>query len=103
MKPGTRILLVEDDRPIAGCVEPELDRLGFDARHAYDGPSGLEEVRRFRPGWILLDIVLPGMDGVAVLRKLREAGSRVPIIMLTARDTTPDKVLSLDRGADATT
>ena len=54
MKPGTRILLVEDDRSIAGFVEPELERLGLDVRHAYDGPSGLEEVRRFGPGLILL-------------------------------------------------
>jgi DNA-binding response OmpR family regulator len=100
MKPGTRILLVEDDRSIAGFVEPELERLGFDVRHAYDGPSGLEEVRRFGPGLILLDIMLPGLDGVAVLKRLREAGSRVPVIMLTARDTTLDKVHSLDRGAD---
>jgi len=100
MKPGTRILLVEDDRSIAGFVEPELERLGFDVRCTYDGPSGLEEVRRFGPGLILLDIMLPGMDGVAILKSLREAGSRVPVIMLTARDTTLDKVHSLDRGAD---
>jgi DNA-binding response OmpR family regulator len=100
MKPGTRILLVEDDRSIAGFVEPELERLGFDVRCTYDGPSGLEEVRRFGPGLILLDIMLPGMDGVAILKSLREADSRVPVIMLTARDTTLDKVHSLDRGAD---
>ncbi|HKH76864.1 MAG TPA: response regulator transcription factor [Rubrobacteraceae bacterium] len=100
MKPGTRILLVEDDRSIAGFVEPELERLGFDVRCAYDGPSGLEELRWFGPGLILLDIMLPGLDGVAVLKTLREAGSRVPVIMLTARDTTLDKVHSLDRGAD---
>ena len=100
MKPGTRILLVEDDRSIAGFVEPELERLGFDVRCAYDGPSGLEELRWFGPGLILLDIMLPGLDGVAVLKTLREAGSRVPVIMLTARDTTLDKVHSLDRDAD---
>ena len=93
-------MLVEDDRSIAGFVEPELERLGFDVRCTYDGPSGLEEVRRFGPGLILLDIMLPGMDGVAILKSLREAGSRVPVIMLTARDTTLDKVHSLDRGAD---
>ncbi len=57
-------------------------------------------VRRFGLGLILLDIMLPGLDGVAVLKRLREAGSRVPVIMLTARDTTLDKVHSLDRGAD---
>ena len=93
-------MLVEDDRSIAGFMEPELKRLGFDVRCTYDGPSGLEEVRRFGPGLILLDIMLPGLDGVAILKSLREAGSRVPVIMLTARDTTLDKVHSLDRGAD---
>ena len=65
MKPRTRILLVEDERSIAGFVEPELERLSFDVRCTYDGPSGLEEARRFGPGLILLDIMLPGMDGVA--------------------------------------
>jgi DNA-binding response OmpR family regulator len=100
MRPGTRILLVEDDRAIAGFVEPELEHLGFLVRCAYDGVSGLEEAGRFGPSLIVLDIMLPGLDGVGVLKRLREGGSRVPVIMLTARDTTLDKVHSLDRGAD---
>jgi DNA-binding response OmpR family regulator len=93
-------LLVEDDRSIASFVEPELEHLGFRVRCAYDGPSGLEEAQRFGPELIVLDIMLPGLDGVGVLKRLRQAGSRVPIIMLTARDTTLDKVHSLDHGAD---
>jgi DNA-binding response OmpR family regulator len=93
-------LLVEDDRSIASFVEPELEHLGFRVRCAYDGPSGLEEAQRFEPELIVLDIMLPGLDGVGVLKRLRQAGSRVPIIMLTARDTTLDKVHSLDHGAD---
>ena len=93
-------MLVEDDRSIASFVEPELEHLGFRVRCAYDGPSGLEEVQRFEPELIVLDIMLPGLDGVGVLKRLRQAGSRVPIIMLTARDTTLDKVHSLDHGAD---
>jgi DNA-binding response OmpR family regulator len=100
MRTGTRILLVEDDRAIAGFVEPELEHLGFLVRCAYDGVSGLEEAGRFGPSLIVLDIMLPGLDGVGVLKRLREGGSRVPVIMLTARDTTLDKVHSLDRGAD---
>jgi DNA-binding response OmpR family regulator len=100
MRPGTRILLVEDDRSIAGFVEPELEHTGFQVRCAYDGPSGLEEAKRFRPELIVLDIMLPGLDGVGVLKRLRQEGSRVPVIMLTARDTTLDKVHSLDHGAD---
>jgi DNA-binding response OmpR family regulator len=100
MRLGTRILLVEDDRSIAGFVEPELVHTGFQVRCAYDGPSGLEEAGRFRPALIILDIMLPRLDGVGVLKRLRQEGSRVPVIMLTARDTTLDKVHSLDHGAD---
>src|ERR687889_469847 len=91
MRPGTRILLVEDDRAIAGFVEPELEHLGFQVRCAYDGVTGLEDAQKFGPALIVLDIMLPGLDGVGVLKRLREGGSRVPVIMLTARDTTLDK------------
>jgi DNA-binding response OmpR family regulator len=100
VRPGTRVLLVEDDRSIAGFVEPELERLGFRVRCAYDGLSGLEEAERFGPQIVLLDIMLPGLDGVGVLRRLRQQDARVPVVMLTARDTTLDKVHSLDHGAD---
>jgi DNA-binding response OmpR family regulator len=100
MRPGTRILLVEDDRSIAGFVEPELEHLGFKVRCAYDGVAALEEARKFGPALIVLDIMLPGLDGVGVLKRLRQEGNKVPLIMLTARDTTLDKVHSLDRGAD---
>jgi DNA-binding response OmpR family regulator len=100
MKSGTRILLVEDDRSIAGFVEPELEHLGFQVRCAFDGVAGLNEARTFSPALIILDIMLPLLDGVGVLKRLRQEGSRVPVIMLTARDTTLDKVHSLDLGAD---
>jgi len=100
MSQGARILLVEDDRSIAGFVEPELEHLGFAVRCAYDGHAGIEEAQAFGPALIILDIMLPNLDGVGVLRRLRQGGSRVPVIMLTARDTTLDKVHSLDSGAD---
>jgi len=100
MKRGTRILLVEDDRSIAGFVEPELEHLGFHVRCAYDGVAGLEEAGTFSPALIILDIMLPRLDGVGVLKRIRQGGSRIPVIMLTARDTTLDKVHSLDLGAD---
>ena len=92
--------MVEDDHSIAGFVEPELERAGFLVRCAYDGVTGLEEARKFGPALIVLDIMLPGLDGVGILKRLREEGNGVPVIMLTARDTTLDKVHSLDRGAD---
>jgi DNA-binding response OmpR family regulator len=100
MRPGTRILLVEDDRSIAGFVGPELEHLGFQVRCAYDGIAALEEARKFGPALIVLDIMLPRLDGVGVLGRLRQEGNKVPVIMLTARDTALDKVHSLDRGAD---
>jgi len=100
VRQGARILLVEDDRSIASFVEPELEHSGFSVRCAYDGLTSLKEAQTFGPALIILDIMLPGLDGVGVLRRLRQDGSRVPVIMLTARDTTLDKVHSLDRGAD---
>ena len=92
--------MVEDDRSIAGFVEPELEHLGFTVRCAYDGVTGLKEAQAFEPALVVLDIMLLGLDGVGILTRLRQGGSRVPVIMLTARDTTLDKVHSLDHGAD---
>ena len=100
MKPGTRVLIVDDDRSIARVVQLQLEHSGFSVRCCHDGISGLEEVPKFRPEVIVLDIMLPGLDGVGVLKKLRSTGVRVPIIMLTARDTPMDKIHSLDHGAD---
>jgi DNA-binding response OmpR family regulator len=100
MKSGTRILIVEDDSSIARLVQLELEHRGLRVRCAYDGPSGLKAVADFDPSAIVLDIMLPGMDGVGVLKRLRQKGNGVPVIMLTARDTAADKVHSLDLGAD---
>jgi DNA-binding response OmpR family regulator len=100
MKPGTRILLVEDDSSIARLVQLELEHRGLKVRCARDGLSGLEAVAEFKPAAVVLDIMLPGIDGVGMLKKLRQQGNRVPVIMLTARDTPADKVHSLDQGAD---
>ena len=71
MKPGTKILIVEDDEAIARLLEMELGRRGCSARSAHDGEAGLEAVGRFRPDAIVLDIMLPKLDGVGVLRGLR--------------------------------
>ena len=94
------MLLVEDDRSIAGFVEPELERLGFNVRCAYEGLAALEDAKEFDPEVVILDIMLPQLDGVGVLKRLRNDGDQTPVIMLTARDTTLDKVHSLDLGAD---
>ena|SRR5215213_10735119 len=100
MKPGTRVLIVEDDHSIARVVQLQLEHSGFSVHCCHDGISSLEEVPKFRPGVIVLDIMLPGLDGVGVLKRLRSTGIKVPIIMLTARDTPTDKIHSLDHGAD---
>ena len=100
MKCGTRILVVEDDRSIARLVQLELEHRNFVVRCAHDGPSGLEAVSDFKPAAIVLDIMLPKLDGVGVLKQLRAAGNKVPVMMLTARGDPLDKIHSLDRGAD---
>lgn len=103
MKRGTRILIVEDDASIARLVQLELEHEGAEVRVAHDGEAGLAAAREFGPEAVILDVMLPGMDGVAVLRELRSSGPRdgnLPIIMLTARDAPADKIHSLDRGAD---
>jgi len=100
VKSGTRILIVEDDSSIARLVQLELEHRGLKVRCAPDGPSGLKAAAEFDPAAIVLDIMLPGVDGVGVLKNLRQRGDRVPVIMLTARDAPADKVHSLDLGAD---
>jgi two-component system response regulator MprA/two-component system response regulator TrcR len=100
MKPGTRVLVIEDNRSIAKFVELELKHRYFAVRCAHDGQEALQELEGFRPELVVLDIMLPRIDGVGVLKRIRQGGDRVPVIMLTARDTTLDKVHSLDLGAD---
>ena len=100
MRLGTRILVVEDDPYIAELLQLQLQHRKLQVRCEYDGPSGLEAVAEFDPEVIILDIMLPGMNGVGVLKELRQKGIRVPVLMLTARNTELDKVHSLDLGAD---
>src|SRR5829696_3120502 len=100
IKLGTRILVVEDDRSIARLLELEFEHNGLSVRCAYDGPTGLELAQEFAPSVIVLDIMLPLMDGVCVLKRLRQRGDRAAVVMLTARDAVPDKVHSLKLGAD---
>jgi DNA-binding response OmpR family regulator len=100
MRPGTRVLVIEDDDYTARLLKLQLEHRDLKVRCEYDGPSGLKAAVQFDPEVIVLDIMLPGLDGVGVLKELRRRGSRVPVIMLTARDTPLDKVYGLDTGAD---
>ena len=98
MSIGT-ILVVEDERNIASLVELYLTNEGFAVTLAQDGAEALDAYERVRPSLVLLDVMLPGMDGFEVCKRLRAKG-RVPIIMLTARDQEIDRVLGLELGAD---
>ena len=94
-----RILIIDDERTLLHNVQAYLENEGYLTRTAEDGPSGLEIVRRFKPDLIVLDIMLPGMDGLELLRRLRQE-SNVYILMLTAKTEEVDKVVGLNLGAD---
>ena len=94
-----RILLVDDDPNISHLVRLYLEKEGFDVTEADRGDTALESFQKEAPALVLLDVMLPGMDGLAVLKEIRKT-SKIPVIMLTARDETFDKVLGLELGAD---
>jgi len=95
-----RVLVVEDDLRVARLVERALREAGHRALVAHDGPEGLAVARREPWDVVVLDVGLPGLDGLAVCRSLRDAGQRTPILLLTARDAVADRVAGLDSGAD---
>lgn len=94
-----RILLVEDEENIARMVELELLHEGYEVTKVYDGVAGLAQAESGGFSLVLLDVMLPGLNGIEVLRRLRRS-SDVPVILLTARDAVMDKVSGLDTGAD---
>lgn len=94
-----KILIVEDDSGISDFVKAELDHEGFETTVAADGRVALEVFESFNPDLILLDVMLPGLSGLEVLRRIRKT-SAVPVIMVTARGETYDRVNGLDAGAD---
>ena len=94
-----KILIIEDEKQIARFLELELEHEGYTVEIKNDGKEGLEAVKLGTPDLILLDIMLPNMNGMEVCRKIR-LFSTVPIIMLTAKDETTDKVMGLDSGAN---
>jgi DNA-binding response OmpR family regulator len=95
-----KILLVEDNEPIARMIERGLKNEGYDLVLADNGQGALDIATQTNLSLIILDIMLPKMDGLQVCEHLRDQGNRVPILMLTARDTVEDKVRGLDVGAD---
>ena len=96
---GRKILAVEDDRNISDLIRMYLEKEGFEVTTAFDGGTAVERFREIGPDLVLLDIMLPVMDGWSVCAKIRET-SRTPIIMLTAKSEVLDRVTGLEMGAD---
>lgn len=94
-----RILIIEDEEKIARFIELELKYEGYEVEKAFNGRDGLELVKTHPFDLVLLDIMLPGLNGIEVLRRIRQF-SDLPVILLTARDAVVDKVTGLDGGAD---
>ena len=95
-----RVLVVEDDQPLVRIMTKSLESKGFEVTSAFDGEDGLRAARDDRPDAIVLDLQLPRLNGVDLCRRLRSEGNSVPILMLTARSTVPDRIGGLDAGAD---
>ena len=95
-----RVLLIDDDARLAELLTGYFDPQGVALVHAAAGQAGLAQLAAGGFDAVLLDVMMPGMDGLAVLRKLRDAGHRVPVIMLTARGDEADRVVGLELGAD---
>jgi two-component system alkaline phosphatase synthesis response regulator PhoP len=95
-----RILVVDDEPSISTLIEYNLKLVGYDVQCVYDGEAVFEVLSKFRPDLIVLDLMLPKLDGIQVCRKLRSQDNRVPIIMLTAMQDLSDKIQGLDNGAD---
>ena len=97
---GVRVLVVDDEAAIADLVATALRYEGFETATAGDGRAALEAVESFRPDLVVLDVMLPDLDGFEVQRRLGDRGVRVPVLFLTARDATEDKVRGLTLGGD---
>lgn len=96
---GTRVLVLDDDEALTALLTEYLSQFGFAVRAAAHPEEGLRLLRADPPDLLVLDLMLPGMDGLAVCRKIRET-SRIPIVMLTARGDVMDRILGLEMGAD---
>ena len=96
----THILVIEDETQIARVLKVELEYEGYQVTIEHDGKAGLETALHSEFDLILLDVMLPGLSGIEVLRRLRKENRKIPVILLTARNTTFDKVAGLDQGAN---
>jgi two-component system response regulator MprA len=97
---GRQLLVVDDEPPMRTALKRALELGGFEVALAADGSEGLESAAQIRPDLVVLDVLMPGVDGLEVCRSLRAQGDRTPILMLTARDAVADRVEGLEAGAD---
>ncbi|OUM96681.1 MAG: DNA-binding response regulator [Thermobacillus sp. ZCTH02-B1] len=95
-----RLLVIEDETSIARILQLELEHEGYTVGRAEDGRKGLEMALSGEWDLVLLDVMLPGLNGIEVLRRIRSSGSQIPVVLLTARDTVPDKVSGFETGAN---
>lgn len=97
---GLKVLVIDDEPPITELLSMSFNFEGYEIAVANSGREGLEKARTFRPDLIVLDIMMPDLDGYQVLRRLREEGNSTPVLFLTARDAVEDRVSGLTAGAD---
>jgi DNA-binding response OmpR family regulator len=97
---GELVLVVDDEPNIIDLARLYLEKEGFRVKGIADGPAALQAVEQLRPAFMVLDVMLPGIDGFEVCRRLRAANNPLPILLLTARDEDVDKILGLELGAD---
>ncbi|GHF62293.1 two-component system OmpR family response regulator [Amycolatopsis bartoniae] len=100
MRRQARLLVVDDEPNMVELLAGSLRFAGFEVTTADDGPSALTQARRHRPDLLVLDVMLPGLDGFGVVRRLRAEGMRAPVLFLSARDAPEDKVTGLSLGGD---
>ena len=94
------VLVTDDDRAVREALERALQLAGYEVELASDGDTALSAIERRTPDAVVLDVMMPGLDGLDVTRRLRREGNRVPVLLLTARDAVGDRVEGLDAGAD---
>jgi two-component system alkaline phosphatase synthesis response regulator PhoP len=99
-EPRSTLLVIEDDENISAAIQEYFSRAGFNVLAVLDGMAGVDAALKHRPDVVVLDLMLPKMDGLAVCKELRQKSPAMPILMLTAKDDVVDKVLGLEMGAD---
>ena len=97
---GKKILIIEDDRHIAEGLGLNLSLQGYETKVADTGPAGLEAWREWGPDLIVLDVMLPGIDGISVLQRIRAENEKLPILILSAKSSAEDRVTGLTHGVD---